>query len=234
MVVVSSIFAFPLISKMSEGSANWPLATDAPDETALPSPSETPAPPEETTCPLLTDLERIKPTVTKTKTFKGKGNKVIKHKVTGAALVVFECPRCTYISLSTNNDSYMLNQNSGYKGNFWINVGISEVTSKFEIKAKGSWTLQIKPVSAAKVVKGDTVSGKGDTALLVNKVHTLAKVTRFDKEFIAVWNHDKQMRSKVLALLNASLGANVEEIELCTPSYVQVTTDAKWKIEFLD
>jgi hypothetical protein len=167
--------------------------------------------------------------------FEGKGDDVITvDKGVGAAVVDFECPRCSrnVIVKTDGRDNLLVNTIGSYKGRRLIDYYDNSVTSTLEIKATGSWKMTVtEDLKTLRNSNGGAISGAGDDVVLVT--HPTATKARIE-------NHkgDGNFIVQVLSSANTygpdlvvnTIGGYSGTALMSTPALAIVTSDGEWSI----
>jgi hypothetical protein len=155
---------------------NTPTNTSTPEPTNTPTPTNTPVPPTNTPEPTNT------PTPTSTSTplpdpvvltgsgddivdFENPFNIAIAHIVGNAGGRHF-----AIINYGADGSRYdlLVNTTDPYDGIKPIDFGSNEHTTRFEVKAAGSWTITVMPVTSAKVLDvPGKIEGSGDDVIFL-------------------------------------------------------------------
>lgn len=162
----------------------------------------------------------------KPQTLEGTGDDVVKiAAIDGLALLKFDCPDCSgNVTLETDGaEGLLVNTIGSYSGTHLINVRDNSVTSQLTISAEGSWTVSIADASTA----SRTLTGKGDTALILSGSTTAAHITNAGKGNFVV----EVYSSSGSDLAVNEIGSYSGTVPLSAPAFVQITSEGSWSIE---
>jgi hypothetical protein len=167
--------------------------------------------------------------------FEGKGDNVVTlNKGEGAAVLDFECPRCSrnVIVTTDGRDTLLVNTIGSYKGRKLIDYYDGSVTSTVEIKATGSWKMTVtQGTDALRNSNGAAISGAGDDVVLIT--HPTATKARIENR-----KGDSNFIVQVLSTANTygpdlavnTIGGYSGTVRMSTPAVAIVTSDGEWSI----
>ena len=195
------------------------------NDSALPKPSETTVA-EETSVPEETPTPEP-PTVFETQTFTGVGDFVQPVNVADVVIVGFSCADCTSntVLISNGAESLLVNTIGPYSGTHWINLNINSMTTEFEIKADGNWTLTLSDPTTAAIFDG-AATGTGDSAIYIRANSTTAAITNdAGGNFVVVGYGGSYSELAV-----NEIGAYSGTVKLTMPAVIQVNSEGNWSI----
>jgi hypothetical protein len=167
--------------------------------------------------------------------FEGKGDDVISlNKGEGAAVVDFECARCSgnVIVQTDGRDTLLVNEIGSYKGRKLIDYYDGSVTSTVEIKATGKWKMTVtEGVQTLRNSNGAAISGAGDDVVMVT--HPTATKARIENR-----KGKSNFIVQVLSSANTfgpdlavnTIGGYSGTVRMSTPAVAIVTSDGEWSI----
>lgn len=158
-------------------------------------------------------------------TFTGEGDYIKPFLTEVPAIVEFSCSGCTGNTILKTNgrESLLVNTIGDYSGSHVINVFDGSMTTEFNIRASGPWTLTIRDSIEATRFP-DAASGVGDMAFFMDAAFESAVIQNDGESNFIVRGY-----LGGVAPLN-TIGAYNGTVAIHGPNLVQVTSTGNWSI----